>query len=120
MSASKLKKIKIGLRYGGGFAFWRIINSIITGTLISGMVFSVFFTYQNLNTALANTTVVKIIKPNITFDALNINGHEKAEKIIEEKKSLEPIPKNLRNIFTFSYNPSTTTPTYEQTTTTQE
>lgn len=101
MLASKLKKIKIPLRYRATYSFWRLLNIIVAGTLLTSTALAVYFIHQNINIALVNTALITNIKTYLTFDILDIESYEKIKKNIETKQIAKPIPNDLRNIFTY-------------------
>ncbi|PIT87727.1 MAG: hypothetical protein COU31_01290 [Candidatus Magasanikbacteria bacterium CG10_big_fil_rev_8_21_14_0_10_40_10] len=115
-----LKKIKISLRYSGlgYFAFWRILNLIIIGLLLAGGFLSIYFIYQNINTALVNSATILNLKSNLTYDALNIIDFEKARQAIDNKKKQTPVQKNLRNLFVYGTIVQTATSTNQISTST--
>lgn len=117
MSISKrIKKTKLSLRYGqkNHYGFWRILNIIVSGILLAGVIFTVSFIYKNVNTALTNTVTIAKIRTQITFDALDTETYEQTKKTIEDKQSLKSIPSGVRFVFDYQ----TTTTIYEKNTTT--
>lgn len=102
MLINKIPNIKITLRGNSQFAFWRLINIIVSGILLIGMLLAILFVYKNINTALINAALISNIKSNLTFDTLDLKGFDKAKKMIESKKQTRPFQTNVRNIFIYS------------------
>jgi len=93
---------------GGQFTAWRLLNIIISGILLAVLIFFIFFIYQNVNTALINTAIALDIKSKTTFDTLNIKKYDAAKQIIEKKKQLPVLDKNVRNMFNYETVTTTT------------
>ena len=99
MLTNRLKKILP--KYHTYYDFWRLLNIIVAGALLVGATLTVFFIYQNINTALVNTALITDVKTRLTFDTLDIESYEKIKNIIATKQAVKPISNNLRNIFVY-------------------
>jgi len=111
-----LKKLKpsVHTEPNNHYGFWRLLNLIVSGSLIVGMMLSVFFIYRNVDKALTDTATIVNIKSQITFDVLDTKTYQETREAIDGKEKIKPIPADIR--FVFDYQTATTT--YESTTTT--
>ena len=106
-------KLNIVVTYRGRYGFWRLLNIVILGLLVSGAMFTYYFIYQNIYSTIANANAITSIRSNINIYDLDLPAYEKAQVAIAQKKLLEEIPPNIRNIFYYN----TTTSTYANTNT---
>ena len=100
--------LKIPLSYKGKYGFWRLVNILTLGLLLSGALFTYYFIYQNIYSTIANANAIVSLKSNLNIYDLDLQAYEKAERAIAQKKQLEEFPANVRNIFYYSTN----TPNY--------
>lgn len=100
-------KLKIPVAYGGKYGFWRLLNIVIFGLLVFGVMFTYYFIYQNIYSAIANANAITSLRSNIHIYNLDLQAYEKAEAAIKQKRRLEEIPSNIRNIFYYNTNTST-------------
>ncbi len=103
-------KIKLIVSYKGRYGFWRLLNLIILGLLLTGALFTYYFIYQNIYSNIANSNAIISLKSNLSIYDLDLQTYEKAENAINQKKHQEEIPNNIRNIFYYSASISTSTP----------
>jgi hypothetical protein len=101
MSANKLRNLKNKFKLNSHFAFWRMLNLIIVAILLGSCIFTSLFIYNNINTALINSTAILNIKSNIKFDNLKIKDYDKVRNNIEARKKLTQFSINDRNIFKY-------------------
>ena len=98
---------KIIVNYKGRYGFWRIVNILIVGLLVSGSMFTYYFIYENIYSTIANANAIVAIRSNLNIYDLDLQAYEKARTIIKQKKLLEEYPLNVRNIFYYNTNTST-------------
>ena len=113
MLTSKLPKLPIPVAYKGRYGFWRLLNIVIIGLLISGAMFTYYFIYQNIYSTIANANALVALRSNLDIYDLDLQAYEKANTAIAQKKHMEDIPLKIRNIFYYN----TTTSIYANTTT---
>lgn len=106
-------KLKIVVSYKGKYGFWRMMNIIILGLLVSGTMFTYYFIYQNIYSTIANANAVVALRLSQDVFDLDLQAYEKAEAVIRQKTQPEEIPDNIRNIFYYR----TSTPIYANTNT---
>jgi len=97
-------KLKIPIAYKGKYGFWRLLNIVILGLLVFGAMFTYYFIYQNIYSTIANANAIVSLKSNIHIHTLDLPAYEKAEAAVKQKRRLEEIPSNIRNIFYYSSN----------------
>ena len=102
MLTNKPNKLPIPIAYKGRYGFWRLINIIILGLLLSGAMFTYYFIYQNIYSTIANANAIVALRSNQNIFDLDLQAYEKAKAAIAQKKHLEEIPLNLRNIFYYN------------------
>jgi hypothetical protein len=102
-------KLPIPITYKGRYGFWRMLNILIIGLLVSGAMFTYHFIYQNIYSTIANANAIVSLRTNLNIYDLNLQAYEKAEGAITQKKQLEGFPPNLRNIFFYNVIISTST-----------
>lgn len=107
MLTNKLPKLPIPIAYKGKYAFWRLLNIVIFGLLISGVMFTYYFIYQNIYSTIANANAITSLRSNLNIYDLDLQAYEKAQTAIIQKKHLEEIPLNIRNIFYYNTGTST-------------
>jgi hypothetical protein len=95
-------KLKIPLTYKGKYGFWRLLNLAVLGLLSFGTMFTCYFIYQNIYSAIANANAIVSLKSNMHIYVLDLPAYEKAEVAIKQKRHLEEIPIDIRNIFYYS------------------
>lgn len=117
MSAHKLTFLPI--KYSGRYGFWRIFYLLILGLLAGGVMFTFYFIYQNIYNTLTNTRVIIAIKSDMNWFSLDLEAYERAKSMIEQKKSKNEIPTNLKNIFFYNSN-TITSSTYGNTSSTTQ
>ncbi len=113
MLINKIRNIKFITKDNSQFLFWRLLNIIVSGLLLVGMMLATTFIYKNIDIALTNATIISNIKSGVTFDTLDISGFERAKKTINNKKQLTTFTLITRNIFT--YEEKTNSPSSTQT-----
>lgn len=107
MLTNKLPKLPIPISYKGRYGFWRLLNIITLGLLIFGAMFTYYFIYQNIYSTIANANAIISLKSSLNIYDLDLQAYEKAKAAIAQKKHLEEIPSNVRNIFYYNTNTST-------------
>ncbi len=100
-----INKSKIIVAYKGRYGFWRLINIVIFGLLISGAMFTYYFIYQNIYSTIANANAITSLQSNLNIYDLDLQAYEKARTAITLKTQAQEIPADIRNIF--YYNVST-------------
>lgn len=103
---------KIPVAYKGRYGFWRLLNIVILGILVSGAMFTYYFIYQNIYSTIANANAIVSLRSNLSIFDLDLQAYEKATAAIAKKKHLEELSPNIRNIFYYN----TRTSTYDNTT----
>lgn len=106
-------KLPIPIAYKGKYGFWRMLNIVILGILVSGAMFTYYFIYQNIYSTIANANAIISLRSSLSIFDLDLQAYEKAQAAIAQKKHLEEFPSNIRNIFYYK----TTTSTYANTNT---
>lgn len=109
-----INKNKFQPTYKGSYGFWRLLKIITIGVLAFGAMFTYYFIYQNIYSTIANANAIISLKSRMGAYELDLQSYEKAKAAIIQKKHLEDIPTNLRNIF---YYVTINTSTYVNTTT---
>lgn len=107
LTNNKPPKSPILVTYKGRYGFWRLINIVIFGLLISGAMFTYHFIYQNIYSTIANANAITSLQANVNIYDLDLQAYEKATLAIAQKKRIEEIPSNIRNIFYYGTNTST-------------
>ncbi|MEK7131710.1 MAG: hypothetical protein AAB797_03195 [Patescibacteria group bacterium] len=107
MSTNKPGKLPIPIAYKGRYGFWRLLNIVVLGLLVSGSMFTYYFIYQNIYSAIANANSIIALQSNLNIYDLDLQAYEKAEAAITQKKRLEEFPLNIRNIFYYNTGTST-------------
>lgn len=98
---------KIIVSYKGKYGFWRLLNIVIFGLLIFGAMFTYYFIYQNIYSAIANANAIVSLKSKINIYDLDLQAYEDAQTAIAKKKHSEEFPANIRNIFYYNISTST-------------
>ncbi len=98
-------KLGIPITYKGRYGFWRLLNILILGILVSGAMFTYYFIYQNIYSTIANANAIVALKSSLSIFDLDLQAYEKARAAITQKKYMEDFPPKTRNIF--YYNTST-------------
>jgi len=93
--------------YKGKYGLWRLINIVIFGLLISGSMFTYYFIYENIYSTIANANAIVSLRSGLSIYDLDLQAYEKARAAITQKKQLEEIPSNIRNIFYYNIRTST-------------
>jgi len=93
--------------YKGKYGFWRLLNIVIFGLLISGTMFTYYFIYQNIYSTIANANAIVSLRSNLNIYDLDLKAYDKARVAIGQKKQIEEFPANIRNIFYYNTNSST-------------
>lgn len=107
LTNNKLPRLPIPVTYKGRYGFWRLINILIFGLLISGAMFTYYFIYQNIYSTIANANAITSLQANVNIYDLDLQAYEKAVAAITQKKHIEEIPSNIRNVFYYGANTST-------------
>ena len=108
-----INKLKIPVTYKGRYGLWRLINIVVFSLFIFGAMFTYYFIYENIYSAIANANAIVSLRSNLDIYNLNFQTYEKAEAAIAQKKRMEEFPAKIRNIFNYN----TTTSTYAGTST---
>ncbi len=69
--------------------------------------FTYYFIYQNIYSTIANANAITSLRSNLNIYDLDLQAYEKARAAIVQKKHLEEIPANIRNIFYYKTSTST-------------
>lgn len=102
-----INKLNIPITYKGRYGFWRLLNIVILGLLLSGAMFTYYFIYQNIYSTIANANAIVSLRSSLNIYDLDLQAYEKATAAIKQKKQLEDIPANIRNIFYYKSGTST-------------
>ncbi len=100
-------KLPIPISYKGRYGFWRLLNILIFGLLVSGAMFTTYFIYENIYSTIANANAIVSLRSNLNIYDLDLKAYEKAENAIAQKKRLDTFPANIRNIFYYDISTST-------------
>ncbi len=109
-----VNKTKSQNLYKGKYGLWRMVYLIIFLILLSAVGLTYYFIYQNIYSTIANTTVITALKSSVNIYNLDLPAFHKASEAIEKKQKLEYFAPEIRNIFYYGTNTTTslTTTTY--------
>ena len=100
-------KLPIPISYKGRYGFWRLLNILIFGLLVSGAMFTTYFIYENIYSTIANANAIVSLRSSLNIYDLDLQAYEKAETAIIQKKQLEEFPAKIRNVFYYNTGTST-------------
>ncbi len=107
MLTDKARKLSITIAYKGRYGFWRLLNIVLLGLLISGVMFTYYFIYQNIYSTITNANAIVSLRSNLNIYDLDLPAYEKASAAIKQKMRPEEIVPSIRNIFNYNTNTST-------------
>ncbi|MEK7161051.1 MAG: hypothetical protein AAB724_03410 [Patescibacteria group bacterium] len=93
---------KIKLEKTSAYLKWKITSIIIVGFMVASIIFSSYFIYLNIYRTLEDANTVVLLNTVASIDAINMPAYEKAESFLELKQSPVSVPKNIRNVFSYS------------------
>ena len=100
-----MSKPKMPTFYRGKYGLWRLVYILIFGILLSSVLFTYYFIYQNIYTSVANANAIVSIQSNLNIYNLDISTFEKAAAAIDKKQVREEFPANTGNIFNYNNSP---------------
>ncbi len=92
-------KPKIPTFYGGRYGFWRLIYILIFALLLSAILLTYYFIYENIYSTVANANAIISLKSDVNLYNLDLGEFEKASAAINKKQQLESFFPDPRNMF---------------------
>ncbi len=87
---------------------WRIITSLIITGLVLLVCGSAYFAYNNIYLTIVNANNIFLLETKLNTENVDIKTYENAIKMIELKKERTDVPEDLRNIFEYKQNSTST------------
>jgi len=92
------------------------LTTILTlGIMAGALLYTFYFIYNNIYTTLNNARTIFILNNELQMETLDIKSFYEMEKIIESKNNQQALPKEIRNIFYYGVDNTTSTTSTEET-----
>jgi hypothetical protein len=107
----KIKKMPtlLFLQKPGKFTNWKIVGMLIIGLIISSIIWSFSFLYNYAYATISNANAIIILSSGLGIDALDNKTFNDVQEKIKLKNSLPSIDENIRNIFYYGSNSTSST-----------
>jgi len=92
-----------------GLLIWRVTTFLSITILIGGIGACVFFAYNNINLTLRNANTIFDLERRLGSENIDVKAYQSAEAYLDVKRTKTVIPENLRFIFDYKNNVSSST-----------
>lgn len=90
------------------YARWRLVSLLLISILCGLVIGSSYFIYSYVYRTLDDAHTIIILNSSYSINSINLENYKKATRALLLKEAAQSVPKDLRNIFTYVSEASST------------